>query len=181
MSKGPGTNTGHGYVWERPDGQRANCGGTAVCLDCAKDHARWGKAISSSMKLTGVISKDEPQNKNYVEAPPAVRAAAESLVLAIINDLRTESGEAVHHKAVLLHRSLMQAQNAVFRVSDRMSVGGYVDGVANYVAQALAIGPSERAQQQFDDFMKILPELYAKAREAGWGAGISNDGMKGSA
>jgi len=34
-----GTNSGHGYVWERPDGLRARCGGPALCCDCRKDAA----------------------------------------------------------------------------------------------------------------------------------------------
>lgn len=37
MSYYPGTNAGHGYVWERPDGARARCGGPAMCGECTKD------------------------------------------------------------------------------------------------------------------------------------------------
>jgi DNA polymerase III epsilon subunit-like protein len=33
----PGTNTGHGHVWERPDGAKARCGGPAICRQCAAD------------------------------------------------------------------------------------------------------------------------------------------------
>lgn len=36
-----GTNTGHGHVWERPDGMKARCGGPAMCSECAKDQANW--------------------------------------------------------------------------------------------------------------------------------------------
>lgn len=38
---GPGTNTGHGHVWERPDGVRMRCGGPGVCDKCSRDKARW--------------------------------------------------------------------------------------------------------------------------------------------
>lgn len=33
----PGTNTGHGWIWERPDGMRARCGGPGLCKTCAVD------------------------------------------------------------------------------------------------------------------------------------------------
>lgn len=39
-SPAPGTNTGHGHVFLRPDGVRARCGGPALCSDCAIDLAR---------------------------------------------------------------------------------------------------------------------------------------------
>jgi hypothetical protein len=36
----PGTNTGHGHVWERPDGRKARCGGPGLCSQCSTDAAR---------------------------------------------------------------------------------------------------------------------------------------------
>lgn len=36
----PGTNTGHGHVWPRPDGMKARCGGPAICTQCALDAGR---------------------------------------------------------------------------------------------------------------------------------------------
>lgn len=38
---GPGTNTGHGHVWRRPDGRRDRCGGPRVCDKCSRDAAEW--------------------------------------------------------------------------------------------------------------------------------------------
>lgn len=38
---GPGTNTGHGHVWERPDGMKARCGGPGVCAKCSLDAGRF--------------------------------------------------------------------------------------------------------------------------------------------
>ncbi len=39
MANVPGTNTGHGHVWARPDGSRARCGGPRMCKECARDAA----------------------------------------------------------------------------------------------------------------------------------------------
>lgn len=40
LSWGPGTNTGHGHVWRRPDGIRARCMGPGGCLVCSEDKVR---------------------------------------------------------------------------------------------------------------------------------------------
>lgn len=40
-SKGPGTNTGHGHVWKRPDRTVARCGGTGMCPRCRADARQW--------------------------------------------------------------------------------------------------------------------------------------------
>lgn len=37
----PGTNTGHGHVWPRPDRKRARCGGPGLCQQCRADTGRW--------------------------------------------------------------------------------------------------------------------------------------------
>lgn len=42
MGSGPGTNTGHGHVWPRPDGMKMRCGGKVLCPACAQDFARFG-------------------------------------------------------------------------------------------------------------------------------------------
>jgi hypothetical protein len=34
-----GTNTGHGHVWERPDGAKLRCGGPALCRECREFEA----------------------------------------------------------------------------------------------------------------------------------------------
>ena len=39
MSYLPGMNTGHGHVWERPDGVKARCGGPGLCKICSRDEA----------------------------------------------------------------------------------------------------------------------------------------------
>ncbi len=30
-------NSGHGHVWERPDGMKARCGGAGLCKECSAD------------------------------------------------------------------------------------------------------------------------------------------------
>lgn len=42
---GPGTNTGHGHVWERPDGRYAKCFGPPECPVCQADAATLGGRI----------------------------------------------------------------------------------------------------------------------------------------
>lgn len=37
----PGTNTGHGHVWKRPDGIKVPCGGPYICSQCAIDKAAY--------------------------------------------------------------------------------------------------------------------------------------------
>ncbi|WP_141218017.1 hypothetical protein [Bordetella genomosp. 6] len=34
-----GTNSGHGHVWDRPDGLKARCGGPGICSQCSRDQA----------------------------------------------------------------------------------------------------------------------------------------------
>lgn len=42
VTLGPGSNTGHGHVWPRPDGSRARCGGVGMCKQCSSDWAAYG-------------------------------------------------------------------------------------------------------------------------------------------
>lgn len=42
-----GTNTGHGHVWERPDGMKARCGGVGLCKICQADKSM----LSASQKV----------------------------------------------------------------------------------------------------------------------------------
>ena len=41
MTTIPGTNSGHGHVFLRPDGVVARCGGPALCPECAKDYVHF--------------------------------------------------------------------------------------------------------------------------------------------
>ena len=40
MTTIPGTNTGHGHVYRRPDGVKVRCGGPSICPECAKELAQ---------------------------------------------------------------------------------------------------------------------------------------------
>ncbi|MGE3301595.1 MAG: hypothetical protein AB7M12_00600 [Hyphomonadaceae bacterium] len=177
--EGPGSNTGHGYVWERPDGVRARCGGTAICVACATDHARWSQALAKNAPIPGLMTTADAPATEFVDASPELQRAFDLVVKALIQDMARREGSPFGHKAHVLHSALMQTQNAVFRVVGRMTIGAYVDGIANYVAQALAIGPPERLQAQYDEFQEVLPAIFANARTAGWGAGVSFDDVKG--
>jgi hypothetical protein len=58
MPYAPGTNTGHGHVWERPDGVKARCGGPRICKECARDYAqRMRQAFVSYDELVPLIAK----------------------------------------------------------------------------------------------------------------------------
>jgi hypothetical protein len=43
----PGSNTGHGQVWKRPDGLVEPCGGPFKCGDCTDDNALVGELLVS--------------------------------------------------------------------------------------------------------------------------------------
>lgn len=42
----PGTNTGHGWVWARPDGEVYRCGASEPCIRCKADAARWHAVVT---------------------------------------------------------------------------------------------------------------------------------------
>lgn len=44
---GPGTNTGHGHVWPRPDGMVARCTGTRSCRTCQVDEVMLAGRIAA--------------------------------------------------------------------------------------------------------------------------------------
>lgn len=52
--EGPGSNTGHGHVWPRPDGVKARCGGPGMCKACALDASRFGQSMAEE-RLTTLI------------------------------------------------------------------------------------------------------------------------------
>lgn len=51
---GPGTDTGHGHVWPRPDGARMRCGGPGLCRACTADAATLGGRIGGGAAAPGL-------------------------------------------------------------------------------------------------------------------------------
>ena len=50
---GPGTNTGDGHVWPRPDGHQLRCGGPRHCPRCTADAAMLAISTGSEAAKTG--------------------------------------------------------------------------------------------------------------------------------
>lgn len=63
MSYSPGTNTGDGHVWTRPDGIRMRCGGPGICKKCSQDYA--DRAIA--FHAAGLNSGDNPETLKAVQ------------------------------------------------------------------------------------------------------------------
>ena len=59
---GPGSNTGHGHVWPRPDGGKARCGGPGLCSPCSADAARYPTTppaqAAEAVEMVGWIRED---------------------------------------------------------------------------------------------------------------------------
>lgn len=47
----PGTNSGHGHVWKRPDGLVGRCGGPAFCRECKTDQKLVGEQYLPTVNL----------------------------------------------------------------------------------------------------------------------------------
>lgn len=58
----PGTNSGHGYAWRRPDGVLARCGGPSICQECSSD------VLWNSQRL-GTHQADEPKAHKAFQVP----------------------------------------------------------------------------------------------------------------
>lgn len=113
----------------------------------------------------------EALGTKFREAPQEVKDAAELLVMAIYADVRSETGNEKVHIARLLHLGLMQTQNAIFRMARGASEQGYVDGLANFIVQACAMGPPAMQARVYDGLMVRIAELWPSAQLAGEGAG----------
>lgn len=65
----PGSNTGHGHVFPRPDGARARCGGPALCGSCRADAARKSADETAPIKRRVWLNDGEeiPQDVRVVD------------------------------------------------------------------------------------------------------------------
>ena len=61
------TNSGHGHIWERPDGMKARCGGAGMCSQCAIDKALYDKFVSE--KAANSESNDVCLQNSKVKTP----------------------------------------------------------------------------------------------------------------
>lgn len=57
MTYAPGTNTGHGHVWERPDGVKTRCGGPGICPECSADQVDRDRAAKVAPEVAGAIKE----------------------------------------------------------------------------------------------------------------------------
>ncbi len=55
---GPGSNSGHGHVWERPDGAKVRCGGPGICQTCANDAVMYGFTARPNQPVTAPATTD---------------------------------------------------------------------------------------------------------------------------
>lgn len=60
----PGTNSGHGHVWERPDGIKARCGGPGICKECLDD-----RSLIAALGVEGPLDGINDHRGNP-ESPP---------------------------------------------------------------------------------------------------------------
>lgn len=124
----------------------------------------------------GVVTPGAAPPYDYVAAPDAVGAAGDALVAVLVNEIGKDGP--LTHKSVILHMAIVQTINAVMRHCDGMSPQGYYDGLANGVAQMLAIAPDASARTEFNKSMDVAFEYW---RKAGMGAGVNFSDTKGSA
>lgn len=90
------TNTGHGHVWERPDGFKAHCDGPGICAQCSKEAAlleqqrkervtdrshELGLRIADNL-LRALYRRDGP----WAGAPIGTTAGLGSLIAAELRD-----------------------------------------------------------------------------------------------
>ena len=69
-------NTGHGHVWDRPDGVKMRCGGPAICSDCAKDLSAMQSNLKPSEKSDlKPIECEWKQVGHYLELQKGMHAA----------------------------------------------------------------------------------------------------------
>lgn len=82
-----GMNSGHGHVWERPDGVKARCGGPGICTQCSLDLAR--------------MSNNEPPAPAPVVSSPNERAAFEKWAEPEMFDLLRHQADSETYRNVL--------------------------------------------------------------------------------
>ncbi len=116
----------------------------------------------------GVHHGEKPAPTTYEATPGAIVAAGDALAQLMLMEFAERAGP-LQHKSMLLHMMIVQAINASIRASDGISPSGYIYGIANGVAQMLAINDPDTC---YAEFMRVLPDVWAHWRKAGMGAGV---------
>lgn len=127
-----GTNTGHGHVWERPDGVRMRCGGPGMCAVCSADLAR----MANKEKSAPV----PPSSKTVT--PARLRNVADWLM----------HGCDVGHAAVELRMLAQDLESAA-------ETGCTCAGAAHAPHCALASPSKTRGEQALDELTAQAQEL----------------------
>lgn len=100
MPFNPGTNTGDGHVWKRPDGYVKDCGGPAFCESCAIDAA--DAAAGQSAKP----AESQPSRRfGYIPDPNFTEKFQASLAAAMNADTELGSLLAAERKAIFADTS----------------------------------------------------------------------------
>ena len=79
------TNTGHGHVWERPDGVKMRCGGPGICAVCSQDYVVYHAAPAPSAEPPAPSADDglcdtcgQPDRFKHERTTPAAQPAEAS-------------------------------------------------------------------------------------------------------
>jgi hypothetical protein len=118
MGSGPGTNTGHGHVWERPDGVKARCGGPVICAECSRDYAEFNKAVAKDAEVEHAFS-DGPTAETFAEpvlGNPHEAGSPAYIMYEQLTDARNQVEQSTHDLTILQKRvQAAQARLALWR------------------------------------------------------------------
>lgn len=108
---GPGSNTGHGHVWKRPDGVTARCGGPALCLSCRADAKHYPATPPAQAAESVQVSYNSAPTLSNAQAAEAVEYRMwDSQWVNVVNHERAYSGwdmeEAINHAVKLTEKAM---------------------------------------------------------------------------
>jgi hypothetical protein len=90
----PGTNTGHGHVWRRPDGMVARCGGQRMCRQCREDAEilRIHEDMRQNMTEAGVRADERRRVAAYLDRVAGQINLTSGPTVAAVDALRQAAG-----------------------------------------------------------------------------------------
>lgn len=90
---GPGTNTGDGHAWPRPDGMQMRCGGPRHCVGCAIDAAMLAIATGNEATENDAPDQLESAFANLATASETLIVQLRKVAaIAAVNVAVVESG-----------------------------------------------------------------------------------------